>query len=283
MNYKPDLVEIFGTYTAWKAYKNTWIISFMNGSEYMYLLEGSHKSLLIDTGFGAGNLKHFVSSLTDKEIIVVNTHFHPDHAGGNGEFEKVYMSKYFYLDKFSIEENTPFDLTKLPYPNYKKILIEEKYIFDLGNRKVEVIDVKPAHCNSSIFLFDYQEKLIFTGDELESAQVNIFDNSNNPNINYNVLERLEHMRENLNRILNMSNNIRAILPNHNGTPIDVSYLQDYLGLIDHIYIGDAIIEDKLNHKYIEMDPKASKLCRIRYKRASIFIEKAEVLKVYGNI
>ena len=77
---------------AWKLDSKTWIIQFMNGTEYMYLLEGDEKALLLDTGYGTGTLRAFVENLTDKPVIVANTHYHPDHAGGNGEFEKVYMS-----------------------------------------------------------------------------------------------------------------------------------------------------------------------------------------------
>jgi len=43
------------------------------------------------------------------------------------------------------------------------------------------------------------------------------------------------------------------------------------------HTGDAAIEDK--HKYTEMDPKASELCRVRYKCASIFIKKGLLMEV----
>lgn len=48
---QPSLEQIFGTYTAWKLDEITWMISFMNGSQYLYLLEGEEKALLIDTGW----------------------------------------------------------------------------------------------------------------------------------------------------------------------------------------------------------------------------------------
>ena len=73
-----------------------------------------------------------------------------------------------------------------------------------------------------------------------------------------------------------------MLPNHNGTPISCSYLDDYIALANAIFAGTAQIEDKLNHRFIEMDPKAPELCRVRYGACSIFIKKKEVLKVYGT-
>ncbi|MCF0141983.1 MAG: MBL fold metallo-hydrolase, partial [Parasporobacterium sp.] len=74
----PDLKEIFASFFAWKAKPDTWIISFMSGTQFLYLLEGTEKALLIDTGYAVGGLREFVEKLTDKPIEVINTHFHPD-------------------------------------------------------------------------------------------------------------------------------------------------------------------------------------------------------------
>ena len=69
--------------------EGVWTISD-NGSDNMYLVEGRDKALLIDTGLGVARLSAFVRSLTTKPLTVVNTHGHPDHAGGNFEFKSVY-------------------------------------------------------------------------------------------------------------------------------------------------------------------------------------------------
>lgn len=281
---EPNLLEIFGSYMAWKAAEDTWFISFMNGSQCLYLLEGEKKALLIDTGYAAGNLKEFVEKLTDKPIIVVNTHYHPDHSGGNGEFEEVLLGAGYPIDAPSVETpgTGPFPLDRLPHPDYKKTVIKEGDKIELGGRTIEVMDVKPAHCNSSLFFLDRKMGLIFTGDEFESAQTIMYDNSMNPDAPYDVRERIQNMKENAIRLLDMRDAYKWILPNHNGFPMAESYLEDYVGLADAIFAGTAIIEDKLNHKYIEMDPKAPELCRVRYGSVSIFIKKEEVLKIYGK-
>lgn len=90
----PSLEMIFGNYMAWKLDEKTWVISFMEGTEYIYLLEGKEKALLLDTGYGIGHLRAFVETLTDKPVIVANTHFHPDHSAGNGEWEKEKQGRY---------------------------------------------------------------------------------------------------------------------------------------------------------------------------------------------
>lgn len=281
---EPTLEEIFGSYVAWKFDDCTWFINFMNGSENMYLLEGDDKALLIDTGYGVGNLRAFVEKLTDKPIVVANTHFHPDHAAGNGEFEAVYVSKGADIDAPSVygKGSVPFDLGALPHPDYEKIYVGEGDKIELGNRTIEVLDVKPAHCNSSLFYLDRSHRMLFCGDEMESAQVILFDNSNNPDAPYDVLERLKNFRDNNLRMKELGSEYDYLLPNHNGYPIAKSYLDEYIELVDHIFIGDAVIEDKLNHKYIEMDAKAPTLCRVRFKHASIFIKKELLMQVYGK-
>lgn len=281
---EPTLEQVFGTYMSWEIDEATWVINFMNGTENMYLLEGDDKALLLDTGYGVGNLRSYVETLTDKPIVVANTHYHPDHSAGNGEFERVYLSGGAMMDAPSVETTgaVPFDITKLPFPDYQKQYIGEGDKIELGNRTVEVMGVKPAHCNSSLFYLDRGHRMLFCGDELEAAQVMMFDNSRNPEAPYDVRERLENFRENNKRLKKLSDSYTYLLPNHNGYPISKSYLDDYIGLVDAIFAGTAQIEDKLNHVYVEMDPKSALLCRVRHKHASIFIEKEQVMKVYGS-
>lgn len=279
---QPSLKEIFGSYMSWKLDDTTWCINFMNGTQNLYLLEGEEKALLLDTGYGTGTLRAFVEKLTDKEIIVANTHFHPDHSAGNGEFEKVYVSKGAEIDATSINGFGPFDLNKLPYPDYEKVYISEGDKIELGGRTVEVLETLPAHCNSSLFFLDRGHKMFFTGDELEAAQVLLYDNSNNPDATYDVKERLDNFYKNNKRILELAEHYDYLLPNHNGVVIAKSYAQEFMELVEHIYAGDAVIEEKLNHKFIEMDPKAPELCRVRYKNVSIFIKKVLLMEVYGK-
>lgn len=279
-----NLKMIFGNYTAWEAREGTWFINFMNGSQNLYLMEGAEKALLLDTGYGAGNLRGFVEKLTDKPIIVANTHYHPDHAAGNGEFEEVFMSRGALVDAPSVESPgaVPFDIRKLPYPNYKKRWLEDGDKIDLGGRVIEVLAAKPAHCSSSLFFLDRKERMLFCGDDLESAQVIMFDNSCNPDVVYDAEERLMNMRSNMIRLKTLEETYDWILPNHNGYPLAKSYIDAYISLVDAVFDGSAAIEDRLNHPFVEMDPKAAELCRVRYKKASIFIKKTDVMRLYGK-
>ena len=46
-----------------------------------FLLEGDSKALLVDTGFGSGDLKTLVGGLTDKPVTLIITHADGDHIG----------------------------------------------------------------------------------------------------------------------------------------------------------------------------------------------------------
>ena len=280
----PPLEMIFGNYMAWKLDEKTWIISFMEGSEYIYLLEGEEKALLLDTGYGIGHLRDFVEKLTDRPVIVANTHFHPDHSAGNGEWEEVLVSPGWETDAPSVNNPGagPVDLNSLPYPNYKKISVYDGDVIDLGGRRIKILEALPAHCNSSLFFVDEGHKMLFSGDEFESHQTLLYDNSCNPDAPYHVEKRIENLRRNALRLRETVGEGWYLLPNHNGTPISLAYLDDYVRLADEIYAGTAVIEDKLNHRFIEMDPKAPELCRVRSGACSIFIKKKELMKIYGS-
>jgi len=54
-----------------------------------YLIVGTDKALLFDTGNGLGDIKAIVDQLTDKPITVLNSHSHFDHIGGNYQFDNI--------------------------------------------------------------------------------------------------------------------------------------------------------------------------------------------------
>ena len=57
---------------------------------HCYLLNGSERSLLIDTGLGICNIHDEVIKLTDQHVTAVATHIHWDHIGGHKYFPDFY-------------------------------------------------------------------------------------------------------------------------------------------------------------------------------------------------
>lgn len=54
-----------------------------------YLILGSRRAVLFDTGMGIANIREVVESLTDHDVCVVNSHYHFDHVGGNSLFQQI--------------------------------------------------------------------------------------------------------------------------------------------------------------------------------------------------
>ena len=281
---EPDLVAIFGSYMSWKATEDTWIINAMGGSQNMYLLEGEDRALLIDTLWGAGNLRAHVEALTDKPVTVINTHGHLDHSGGNGEWEEVLMLAGAIPDVETCYRS-PFDVSKLPHPDYKKTVVRDGDIIDLGGRVLEIIDIT-AHSNGSLALLDRKNRQLFVGDELESAQVLMYEVEEARQIEgrpaFILKDRLLRHHSNTMKLLALRDSWDLVYPAHNGAPIAPSYIEDYAGLTEHIFAGDAVIEDKLNHKYIEQDNPNHGLCRVRWGKASFFVKKADLMEIWGS-
>src|SRR2546427_12492457 len=55
-----------------------------------YLIVGAKQAALFDTGMGISNIRKLTAELTTLPIIVLNSHTHNDHVGGNWQFDTVY-------------------------------------------------------------------------------------------------------------------------------------------------------------------------------------------------
>jgi len=71
----------------------TWRIidGFGKGTVYSYLLAGTERAVLIDSGMGFLNLKPITDELTVLSVSVVNTHGHLDHIGSNPQYDVAYL------------------------------------------------------------------------------------------------------------------------------------------------------------------------------------------------
>lgn len=154
---------------------------------WMHLLIGPQKAMLIDTGFGIGDLKALVDRLTGgMPVIVVNTHSHGDHTLGNSYFEKVYIHEYdadvlrrpvtpesrarFLTAKDDPEY--PFTEADLaPIRPYEIVAVPDGYTFDLGNDyTVELIHI-PGHAPGGCGYIDKQSRILFSGDAILSTPI----------------------------------------------------------------------------------------------------------------
>lgn len=160
-------------------------------SVYCYLIVGTEKAMLIDTGYGYGNLKETVRQVTEKPLIIVNTHGHFDHAGGNAQFDeccyiheedmelcKVHTGRKMREDnagraRHSMNYETGeeynalpegFDLEEYCQMDTGKLLsTKEGDIFELGGATIVVYET-PGHTRGSISLLYQEKNILFIGD-----------------------------------------------------------------------------------------------------------------------
>ena len=52
-----------------------------------WLVEGDRDALLFDTGLGVANIRKVAEEITPRRLMVVNSHYHFDHTGGNRFFD----------------------------------------------------------------------------------------------------------------------------------------------------------------------------------------------------
>ena len=153
-----------------------------------YLILGSQKAILLDTGMGISDVRKLVGELTKLPIIVLNSHTHDDHVGGNWQFETIYsMDTDFSRQnaKGSVEDAQAeiaageicgelpkgFD----PGTYRTKSWHISKYIHDgeiieLGGRSIEILST-PGHTPDAITLFERANGLLFTGDTYYPAPI----------------------------------------------------------------------------------------------------------------
>ncbi len=155
----------------------TW--RFEDDGVRFFLLCGSEKAALIDSGMNTPNAKELAEGLTDLPIILINTHADPDHISGNAAFEEIYMSP-------AEEDNYRHNGGK-----GRIIPVKEGGTIDLGDRTLLIIDI-PGHTPGSIAILDETYRVLISGDSVEDGKVFMFGPYRNID---NYIDSLRHLAE----------------------------------------------------------------------------------------
>ena len=150
---------INNTYQYTKIRENIWQIEEDNGV-CCTLVKGSEMAVLIDTGYGVRNLRKFIEDSITTPYIVINSHGHPDHIGGNHWFDTVYSLKQEWdvIKYFEEQKQTEYEL--------KEIRIGQH--ISLGDLNIEVISLS-GHTKGSVGFIVKEEKLLIAGDALNEG------------------------------------------------------------------------------------------------------------------
>ncbi|MCI2048843.1 MAG: MBL fold metallo-hydrolase [Lachnospiraceae bacterium] len=187
-----------------------------------YLVRGTKKAALIDSGMGIGSLKTEVLKYTDLPIVLINTHCHPDHAGGNAEFDPALINPadMDVFKRMATKEFRTQDIAHMPGDDWASklqptgpdpIAASDGQIIDLGGRQLEII-FTPGHTHGSLCVYEEATGVLFSGDNIQGRTTALREwNSTTVLEFYNSLLKLR------------SRNIRRILTGHvpNDNPGDL--------------------------------------------------------------
>jgi len=142
-------------------------------ANFIYLLIGSDKALLIDTGAVADPkamplAKTIMELLPDKDgkklpLVVAHTHRHLDHRAGDPQFASLPAVQVVPFDLQGVRAFFGFD----KWPNGIAQI-------DLGGRTVDVIPT-PGHNETHVAFYDDRTAILFSGDFLLPGRLLIED------------------------------------------------------------------------------------------------------------
>jgi len=142
-----------------------------------FLLTGTKKALLIDSGMNTPNAKQIAESITKLPIILLNTHADPDHISGNSSFECFYMHPD-EEDNYRAHGGSGIILP-----------VKESDIIDIGNRLLKIIFI-PGHTPGSIAVLDINSKVLISGDAIQDGNIFMFNKRRNLSLYVKSLKKL---------------------------------------------------------------------------------------------
>ncbi|MDP9076791.1 MAG: MBL fold metallo-hydrolase [Bacteroidota bacterium] len=189
-----------------------------------YLILGKDKALLFDSGMGLDTISIVVKELTKLPIVVLNSHTHPDHIGGNNEFSDILAMNTGYTKTNAADgylhnnvkwEVNPasFCLPCLPHEDTAhyyikpfKVLrfIKSGFIINLGGRNLQVI-ATPGHTPDAICLYDKQVGYLWCGDSFYEGPILLSSDGTD----------LKAYQQSINRMAQLAAKSTRVLPAHN--------------------------------------------------------------------
>jgi glyoxylase-like metal-dependent hydrolase (beta-lactamase superfamily II) len=150
---------INNTYEYTKIRENIWQITEDDGV-CCTLAKGSELAVLIDTGYGRRNLRSFIEDNISTPYMVINSHGHPDHIGGNHWFDSVYALQKEWSVIHHFEGNKSL--------GYEQKVIQTGENISLGNLNISVVSLS-GHTKGSIGFLVREEELLIAGDALNEC------------------------------------------------------------------------------------------------------------------
>lgn len=224
-----------------------------------YLIIGTDRAILLDTGMGVGDISALVGELTTLPVSVLNSHAHWDHIGGNAHFSRIFIHRAEAADLEAGASNEKLrswfgpESLRGPLPpgisadtitiqgSRATELLDGGEIIDIGTRKLAIIHA-PGHSDGGIVVVDRDNGLMFSTDVVYASSI------------YAHLPWCDfrRYRETLVTLESESRGLRALYPSHDGYPLDPAIVGDMRRAFDEILAGrepDEVWDDRTVHQF----------------------------------
>jgi glyoxylase-like metal-dependent hydrolase (beta-lactamase superfamily II) len=148
---------------------------------FSYLIAGSERAVLFDTGPGVRDIGPIVRMLTTLPVLALPSHLHFDHVGNLARFAdvalpdlpalraqarggRIRLSRYQHLGFVEGSAPVEFAVTRWLAPGSS---------IDLGGRVLRVLAM-PGHTPDSVVLLDSAARRLFAGDFIYPSQIYAF-------------------------------------------------------------------------------------------------------------
>jgi glyoxylase-like metal-dependent hydrolase (beta-lactamase superfamily II) len=188
-----------------------------------YLLIGSQRALLFDTGLGIGDIRKVVAQLTPLPVTVLNSHTHFDHIGNNWQFADLLgldtpythrneagatrdeVKEVVLPERFCGDPPAGFEPGKYQIRPFRVTrFVKDGEVIDLGDRRLEVVRT-PGHTPDALCLLDRKNRFLLTGDTFYAGPIFLYVPESN----------LADYERSVEKLAKLAPHVDLLLPGHN--------------------------------------------------------------------
>lgn len=198
---------------------------------HCYLLLGTERALLIDTGLGVSDIRRAVDGLTALPVLAVTTHAHWDHIGGHRHFpniavheaERDWLAVRFPVPLEAVRQNLLLRPCAFPsgfdpdayrlFRGEPQRLLRDGDTLDLGGRSLQVVHT-PGHSPGHCCFYEPDRGWLYTGDLIYGGCLDAFYPTTDPRQFYDSVKRVCRL------------SVQRVLPAHHALNLPVGILRD---------------------------------------------------------
>jgi len=236
------------------------------GEVICYLIIGEDRAVLFDSGMGIADIHAEVNAITNLPVVVINSHSHYDHIGGNHQFNEIWSFRNdFENDRirkgYSNAEclqymtdgsysNLPADVdleTFIVHGSAITKYLQEGEVVDLGRRTLTV-HCTPGETPGAISLHDDLYKIFFTGDLLHPGGMWLYQKESG----------WESFCASIKYLASMIKDVEFICPAHNEFCVSPGFVRK----VEHAMhaVSDSVIKGKLKENFIAFEFDGFSFC-----------------------